>query len=179
MSDKKQKGQMNSMIIMFFVVIFLGAVMFFFMLGKSVNTVSEDEYMKMYSSSLLITLSNTDTGLDGSKCEKISDLAYYGLLYGNSCICTDNLGTSDNCLNWLRERMNIYFSDDPNKISFNRANLDYYLIFSLGVKEESFGDGTLETAKKNKWSTIEEIFKTSTKKLKTQIILAKKPTSRA
>jgi len=174
--EKNVKGQTNSIIIMFFVVIFLGAFMFLFMLGKSVDTSSHNEYMQLYGNSVLVVLLDTDTGLEdhhcNNCCEKISDIAFYGLRRGNLCKCSDSDGNVDTCLNWLEKKIDtVYFSDALDS-SLNKEGLDFYLEFSVGSSKEVFGDENIKTAKKQKWSSESSLYKAGSLKLDTVFILS-------
>ena len=177
MSKFMLKGQTNAFVIVFFVVIMLGAAMFFFMIGKSIDTTSQDEYMNIYSNSLLITLLNTDTGFLGSNCEKISDIAFNSVysFYPNNCKCTSE-GVSRTCSDLLEETIGKYFSNDPNTLSFRKENLDYCLVFSVGDKEKVFPDPCdLRTKKTQKWTSEITMFKRGgSSKLITQFIVASK-----
>jgi len=176
-----RKAQTNALIIVFFIVIFLGAAMFLFVLGGSADTAAQDEYMNMYANSLLVTLMKTDTGLEGvsgSRCGTISDMAFYSLFYASGCNCLDASGRTDTCRNWLDEKISGYFSDfsyDPDKPSFYRQGFDYCLVLDWGGNEISFGEASLieGASKRQKWAAELTMFKAGNKKLETNLVIAK------
>ena len=165
---------MNAMVIVFFVVIFLGATMFLFMISRTVDTISQDEYMNMYTNNLLITLLRTDTGFESQECKTMSDIAFYGLLYKDSC--RSRCGLPVDCLDFLREKINnVYLSSDASKLSFNRIEYNYLLTFSIGgsSSKESFGDESLNVVKKQKWSAEANQLKMGSMGLNAKLIVAK------
>ncbi len=67
---RANKGQTTLVMIVIIIIIFAGIIMFLLNLA---GTVSQKEYMNMYSHNMLLSILRTDTGYLDSKCQTMSD----------------------------------------------------------------------------------------------------------
>ena len=70
---RERKAQTNMIMLVILLLVFIGIVLILFSLSR---TVSQEDYMNLYTHNLMLSLMRTDTGYSGSDCKLISDAVF-------------------------------------------------------------------------------------------------------
>jgi hypothetical protein len=160
-----KKAQSSVILILLILIIFVGLGVFLLSL---VETVSQEDYMNIYTHNMIISLLRTDTGR-GGECKYVSDVIICGS-YGMFC------DSGFQCKDVAEEKVNFYM----NAMNEIKSIYDWY----IGVYDKNdfklmeFGDESLVKRKTKKWSASETIYKIigmTEDTYTVMLILAKKP----
>jgi len=77
---RERKAQTNMIILVILLLVFIGIVLILFSLSR---TVSQEDYMNLYTHNLMLSLMRTDTGYSGSDCKLISDSVFCAFTLGD------------------------------------------------------------------------------------------------
>ena len=136
------KAQTSVVLILLVIVIFAGLVVTLLQLAQSVN---REEYINLYTHTLLRSILRADTGYMDSNCRAISDLitcAYFSPTY----ICE---GSGMECRDLAQSQLSTYMS----KYELISQNFNYLLQASpsdfLSDTDISMGDTSLDSSRPN------------------------------
>lgn len=122
MLSNKKIGQTTIIVIVLMIIIFGGMAIFLLSLAK---TVSQSEYINMYTNNLLSSVLKTDTGYTSPSCRTVSDLLSCSFLSPNH-VC-DN---GQDCFSLANQKVEFYMT----KFGDIKQNFRYLLI----VEPEGF-----------------------------------------
>lgn len=174
--SKHQKAQTNMILIIIVIVIFGGLIVFLLGFAK---TISQTEYMNLYTHNLLLSIMRIDTGYTDANCKLVSDTISCAFFAPN-WRCG---GDGPSCLSMANATVNSYIS----QFELIKKGFRYL----LKVKPEGFvvrsptgepfeieiGDMGLDTEKIEKFAASERIQKTTTTgqyNLRVQLFIAKR-----
>jgi len=167
-----QKAQTNMILIIIVIIIFGGVVIFLLGFAK---TISQAEYMNIYTHNLLLSVMRTDTGYTDANCKLVSDAISCAFFVKTQCG-----GTGPSCISLANETVTDYMS----RFELIKKGFRYLLkVTPEGFTPRSepyeieIGDKGLDTEKTEKFVANERIQKTmdiGQLNLKVQLIIAKR-----
>jgi hypothetical protein len=170
------KAQTNMLLIIIVIVIFGGLVVFLLGFAK---TVSQTEYMNLYTHNLLLSIMRMDTGYTGANCKLVSDTISCAF-FSPDWRCG---GDGPSCLSLANETVSNHISQfELIKKSFRyllKAAPEGFIVrLPTGEPFEiEIGDKGLDTERIEKFTASERIQKTTATgqhNLRVQLFIAKR-----
>jgi hypothetical protein len=114
MAEICMKAQSSMLLIIIVIMIFVGMVVF--LLGLA-NTVSNEEFTRLYVNNLLISTMRTDTGYTDSKCKLVSDLIVCAC-FARDWICGDSGITCGELANRTVTKYMVIFANQTKSMKY-------------------------------------------------------------